>query len=137
MENINEFREIQNAVDKLLNVKTVAKRKKRNESDKKRELFFTIVQNVEEILVRQNLLYADIQIDFSAYDEKFFQIIDQLLDLNFGPKGAHLIGYYLYDRMNPDGTINPILTEDGRELILTDPYQLWELLKAVNPKISE
>lgn len=137
MDNINEFREIQNAVDKLLSVKTVTKRKKKNESDKKRELFFTVVQNVEELLVRQNLLYADMQIDFSAYDEKFFQIIDQLLDLNFGPKGAHLIAYYLYDRVNPDGTINPILTEDGRELLLTDPYQLWELLNAINPKMSE
>lgn len=134
MENLNEFREIQNAVDKLLNVKTIAKRKNKAESDKKRELFFQIIQNLEELNVRQHLLYADINVDFSKYDDQFFNVIDQLLDLNFGTKVSNLIAFYLYDRMNPDGSVNPILTEDGREIILTDPYQLWELIKAVSDK---
>lgn len=137
MEELNEFRQIQNAVDKLLNVKSVAKRKKKNDSDKKREIFFQIIQGIEELHVRQHILYADMKIDFGNYDELFFTVIDNLLELNFGPKIAHLIGFYLYDRLNPDGSINPLMTEDGRELILHDPYQLWELIKAVNPKISE
>ena len=137
MDELNEFRNIQNAVDKILNVKTVTKRKKKNESEKKRELFFQIIQSIDELHIRQNLLYADIRVDFSSYDEQFFNIIDQLLDISFGTKGAHLIGFYLYDRINPDGSINPILTEDGREILLQDPYQLWELLKALNPKLAE
>jgi hypothetical protein len=137
MQDQNEFRQIQNAVDKLLNVKTIAKRKKKGDSDKKRELFFQIIQNIEEIHVRQNLLYADIKVDFGNYDEPFFTIIDQLIELHFGPKSAHLIGFYLYDRMNADGSINALLTDDGHELFLQDAYQLWELLKAVNPKLAE
>lgn len=133
----NKFREIQNAVDQLLNVKSIAKRKKKSDNDKKREMFCLIIQSIEEINVRQNLLYADMRIDFSTYDEKFFTVIDSLLEISFGKQCLDLIGFYLYDRFAADGTMNPILTEDGRELYLKDPYDLWDLMKLINKKISE
>lgn len=133
----NKFREIQNAVDQLLNVKSIAKRKKKSDNDKKREMFCLIVQSIEEINVRQNLLYADMRIDFSTYDEKFFMVIDSLIEISFGKQCLDLIGFYLYDRFNADGTMNPIMTEDGRELYLKDPYDLWDLMILVNRKIAE
>ena len=137
MSSTDDFKEIQSAVDQILKVKSTTKRKKKNNSDKKRELFFQIIHNIEELHVRQNLLYSDIGVDFGAYDEKYFTLIDQLLDMSFGAKGTHLIGYYLYERINPDGSINPIVTEDGTEIYLDDPYKLWELLKAISPKIED
>jgi hypothetical protein len=137
MEELNEFRQIQNAVDQLLNVKTVTKRKKKSEIDKKRELFFQVIQTVEELHIRQSLMFVDLKIDFSHYDEQFFSAIDALLVIAFGNKCAELIAFYLYDRINQDGSINPILTEEGTEILLQDPYQLWDLLLVLNPKISE
>jgi hypothetical protein len=133
----NKFREIQNAVDQLLNVKSIAKRKKKNDNEKKRESFFQIIQTIEELNIRQNLLYADMKIDFSTYDEKFFTIIDSLIQINFGKHCSELIGFYLYDRFADDGSINPILTEDGREIFLNNPYELWDLMKLVNKKIID
>lgn len=132
MENLNEFREIQTAVDGILNVNSVAKRKKKNESEKKRELFFQIIHSMEEMNVRQNILFADLSLDFSSYDEMFFKVIDQLLLLHFGKKAANLIDFYLYQRINPDGTINPVYSENGDELFINDAYQLWDLIQAVN-----
>lgn len=137
MEDINKFREIQNAVDHLLNVKSVAKRKKKNENDKKREIFFQLINSIDQINVRQALLFADLRVDFSTYDEKFFEVIDGLIQMSFGKQCADLIGFYLYDRFNVDGSMNPILTEDGRELYLNDPYELWDLMKLINKKIIE
>lgn len=137
MEDINKFREIQNAVDHLLNVKSVAKRKKKNENDKKREIFFQLINGIDHINVRQSLLFADLRVDFSTYDEKFFEVIDGLIHMSFGKQCADLIGFYLYDRFNTDGSMNPILTEDGRELYLNDPYELWDLMKLINKKIIE
>lgn len=137
MEDINKFREIQNAVDQLLNVKSVAKRKKKNENDKKREIFFQLINSIDQINVRQALLFADLRVDFSTYDEKFFEVIDGLIQMSFGKQCSDLIGFYLYDRFNTDGSMNPILTEDGRELYLKDPYELWDLMKLINKKIIE
>ena len=137
MEDINKFREIQNAVDHLLNVKSVAKRKKKNENDKKREIFFQLINSIDQINVRQSLIFADLRVDFSTYDEKFFEVIDGLIHMSFGKQCSDLIGFYLYDRFNVDGSMIPILTEDGRELYLNDPYELWDLMKLINKKIIE
>jgi hypothetical protein len=137
MDELNKFREIQSAVDQLLNIKSIAKRKKKSDNDKKRETFFYTINTIEELNIRQNLLYADLKVDFSSYDERFYQIIDSMMHLAFGKQCTDLIGFYLYDRINPDGTMNPILTEDGRELFLNDPYELWDLMRLVNPKIIE
>lgn len=137
MEDINKFREVQNAVDHLLNVKSVAKRKKKTENDKKRELFFELINNIDQINLRQSLIFADLRVDFSTYDEKFFEVIDSLFRMSFGKQCTDLIAFYLYDRFNIDGTINAVITEDGSELYLNDPYQLWDLMKLVNKKIIE
>lgn len=131
MESLNEFREIQTAVDAILNVKSIAKRKKKNDSEKKRELFFQIIHSMEEMNVRQSILFADLTLDFSSYDEMFFKVIDQLILLHFGKKAANLIDFYLYERINPDGTINPVYSENGDELYINDAYQLWDLIQVI------
>ena len=137
MEELNKFREIQNAVDQLLNIKSVTKRKKKSSNDKKRESFFQIINTIDELNVRQNLLYAEMGVDFSSYDERYYNIIDMLIALSFGKQCTDLIGFYLYERINVDGSINPIITEDGRELYLQDAYELWDLMRLINPKIAD
>jgi len=82
-------------------------------------------------------MYIDLQLDFTTYDESFLDIIDALIILHFGKEGAELIAYYLWDRVNPDGTINALLSEDGVEIILETVNDLWNLLLRVNPKYGE
>lgn len=132
-----EYKQVQLAVDDILGTKTLIRRKRKSVLDKKRELFFNVIVIMEEIFVRQNLVYADLNLDFTNYDEKFFTIIDMLLYMNFGKQCMELIGFYLYDRVNTDGTINPILVNDSEELILNNPTDLWNLMCKVNPKIDE
>jgi len=64
----NAYKQIQSAVDNILNVSTIVRRKKKTESDKKRELFFQIITAIEEIQVRQNIMYLDLKLDFANYD---------------------------------------------------------------------
>jgi hypothetical protein len=129
--------EIQSAINELLNVKSLIRKKKKTQSDKKKELFISIVNAIEQVTNRQNLMYIDLQLDFTTYDESFLDIIDALIILHFGKEGAELIAYYLWDRVNPDGTINALLSEDGVEIILETVHDLWNLLLRVNPKYGE
>ena len=62
-------------------------------------------------------------------------VIDSLIYMNFGKDSAELISYYLWDRMNPDGSINPIFDEEDKEILIQDPYELWDLLCKLNPKL--
>jgi hypothetical protein len=132
-----DFKEIQIAVDGILNVKSYVRRKKRTELDKKKEMFVQMMNSMEEITIRQALMYADMDIDIFKYDEKFLSIIDLMYYLHFGDACSDIIAFYLYDRQNPDGTLNPILDENDTEIILQNPYDLWNLLVMINPKIQD
>ena len=131
----NDFKNVQSAIDGLLNVKCLVRRKKKTEENKKKEMFAQIINGLEDSIIRTNIALIDFGLDYSKYDETFLSIIDVLIYMNFGKDAAELISYYIYDRMNPDGTINPIYDEDEKEIIIEDPYQLWDLLSKLNPKI--
>ncbi len=115
-----EYKQVQLGVDSILGTKTLIRRKRKSVLDKKRELFFNVILMMEELFVRQNLVYADLNLDFTNYDEKFFTIIDMLLYMNFGKQCMELIAFYLYDRVNADGTINPLLINDDGTTLESD-----------------
>jgi hypothetical protein len=133
----DNFKEVQTAVDNMLNVKSYVRRKKKTQSDKKKEMFVQMINSLDEIFVRQGLMYADMDMDMFKYDEKFLAVIDVMLYFHFGEACSDVIAFYLYDRRNPDGTLNPILDDNDTEIILENPYDLWNLLIMVNPKIQD
>lgn len=132
-----ELTEIQMAINEILDVKSQIRRKKKTQSDKKRELFISIINSIEGLINRQNLMFADLQVDFTKYDDAFLDTIDALIVLHFGKEGAELIVYYLWDRLAPDGSINPLLNESNEEIVLTTAEDLWNLLVSVNPRYGE
>ena len=129
--------EIQAAVNELLDVKCLIRKKKKNQVDKKKELFISIISSIEQIINRQNLMYAELNLDLTNYDESFLDIIDALIFLHFGKDGAELISYYLWDRLDPEGQINTLTDEDGKEIILENAQDLWNLLIKSNPRYGE
>lgn len=129
--------EIQVAINEILNVKSLIRRKKKNQTDKKKELFVSIINAIEQIAVRQNLMYADLQLDFTNYDEAYLEIIDALIILHFGKEGAELIAFFLWERSNPDGSINQLFDEDGTLVPMDTANDLWNALLLMNPKYGE
>jgi hypothetical protein len=131
-----DYKQIQLGVESIINTKTLIRRRKKSSSDKKRETFFTLITSIEELNVRQNIMYADLSLDFSNYDEKFFTVIDTLLYLHFGNQCTDVIGFYLYDRFNSDGSVNPLIINDTEEIFLDTPYDLWNIMCQINPKLD-
>jgi len=114
----------------------LVRRKKKKTADKKRELFISIINSIDSVNTRQHLMYTDLQLDFTNYDEPFHEIIDALIILNFGKEGADLISWYLWDRINPDGAINELVDQDGNSFALETPQELWNLLLTINPSLN-
>jgi hypothetical protein len=135
---MERYSELKVAIDTLLKTNSVVRRKKRSESEKKLELFKQIIYSLEEVQTRSYLAGYELSIDLSNYDEKFLEIIDGLLYINYGKDCYDLITFYLLDRINPeDGTINPvIIDETGEEVLLNSPYDLYNLMRRVNPNIE-
>ena len=128
----NSLSEIQVAINEILNVKSLIRRKKKTQVEKKKELFISIVNSIEQIINRQNLMYAELNLDLAKYDESFLDVIDALLVLHFNKYGADLINYYLWERLAPDGEINPLVDSEGQEIYLQNAEELWNLLTLVS-----
>jgi hypothetical protein len=131
------YKAIQLAVDSLLNAQSTVRRKKRTQSDRRKECFFAIINLLEETIVRSNIAYQELQIDLFKFEDKYIQIIDMLMFMNFGEDCMDMISFYLYDRTNDDGTINVIQSLDGQEIEMNNPYDLWNVIVSINPKIDE
>jgi hypothetical protein len=129
--------EIQTAINQILNVKSMIRRKKKTQEEKKKELFISIINSIEQIINRQNLMYTELDLDLTKYDDTFLDTIDALIVLHFGKEGAEIVGYYLWDRVSPDGSIMPLLDTDDREIYLESAQDLWNLLLAINPSYGD
>jgi len=134
MDNEKHAEGIKKSIDGIIGVDTFLKRKKKNEDDQHRERFEKIIQTLEEIEVRGMILGNDLKLDFTEYDEKFYSVIDSLFHMHFGKEGAEVIFFYLYERINPDGSPNGIMNDEGEVIELTSPTDLWYLLKALQDR---
>lgn len=127
----NDYTEIQVAVNEVLNVKSLVRRKKKSVVEKKRELFITIINSIEQVINRQSLMYFDLDLDLTKYDESFLEIIDALLLLHFGKECVELVDFYLRDRKTVTGEITPLVDTDGNEIFLNNPEELWNLIQLI------
>jgi hypothetical protein len=83
------------------------------------------------------MLELDYGFNTAKYDESFYRIIDSLFHLHFSVESTELILFYLYDRINPDGSINPILDINGKDIILHDVDDLWFLVDKIESELKK
>lgn len=108
------------------------KRKRKSDITIRKELFISIINNIEAALNRQELLFADFRLDWTTYNELFFNIIDDLIFLEFGNTGLELIDFYLYGKENTDGSENQLVDKDDNVIPLNSAEDLWNLIKTIN-----
>ena len=76
-----DISQIQDQINNIIGINTTVTRRKKNNEDIKHELFVNIITQIELAVNRSALTRAELGIDFTEYDEVFFQIIDNLLFL--------------------------------------------------------
>ncbi len=124
----NGFDDIKKAVDQLLKINSTVKRKRKAYIDKQKDLFISIIMALQAVQTRTALTQADLKLDFSSYDEMFLQIIDSLILLHFGKEGYELITFYLYEKINPDGTVNELFDDNEKIVPSETPSDIWNIL---------
>jgi len=124
----NQYLDIKKAVDALLKINSTVKRKKKAYLDKQKDLFIGIIITLQASQTREFLTQTELKLDFSSYDEMFLQIIDSLLLLHFGKEGYEVISFYLYEKFNPDGTVNELFDEEEKIVPSTTPGDIWNIL---------
>lgn len=122
------YDDIKKAVDQLLKVNSTVKRKKKAYLDKQKDLFISIIMAMQATQIRTSLVSSELKVDFSTYDEMFLQLIDSLILLHFGKDGFEVINFYLYDKFNPDGSVNELYDEEDKVVPSETPEDIWIIL---------
>jgi hypothetical protein len=99
-------------------------------SDK--EVFVRIVERLDKCWTDSNGLYENFKISILEYEEGYYQIIEDLLIVNYGPWKTELILWYIFGRFDTDGNLYPLLVQtkgkEDEEVFLKTPTQLWNFL---------
>lgn len=128
---------IKQSIENIIGSDTVLKRKKKTEEDLNRESFEKIIQLMDEIQVRDVLMMADLGLDYSKYNEKFYEVIDRMFGLYFGAEAAEIIFFYIYERINPDGSVNELADQNNQPVALNSPSDLWYLVNHIKNKTKK
>jgi len=128
---------IKQSIESIIGTDTTLRRKRKTEEDLNRESFEKIMLLMDEIQVRSALLHSELGLDYSNYDEKFYEIIDRMFALNFGKEAAEIIFFYVYERINPDGTINELLDQNNEVIPINSPSDLWYLINHIKNKTKK
>jgi hypothetical protein len=128
---------IKQSIEDIIGTDTVLRRKRKTEEDLNRESFEKIMLLMEEIQVRSALLHSELGLDYSNYDEKFYEIIDRMFTLSFGKEAAEIIFFYVYERINPDGSINNLVDQNNEVVPINSPSDLWYLVNHIKNKTKK
>jgi len=128
---------VKNTIDNLIGASTTLKRRRKTEEDFNKEKFETIVRTLEEVEVRSTLLEEDFNLGLQKYDDKFYLIIDTLLELYIGKEGMQLVDFYLFGRINDDGSTNEIMDSHGNIVPLENPSDLWYAIQFIKSNPSK
>ena len=128
MNSNNSYDDIKKAIDALLKINSTVKRKKKAYIDKQKDLFTSIILALQAAQTRTILTQTELKLDFSSYDEMYLQIVDSLILLHFGKEGYELISWYLYEKINPDGSFNELFDDEGKIVPSTTPNDIWNIL---------
>jgi hypothetical protein len=127
----HHFGKVKESIENIIKANTSVKRKKKTKEDIDRLLFNRIVNNMITLEGRTVVATNELGLNFSQYDESFYNIIDDLIQLYFGNQAAELVYFYIYERINPDGSINELTDKDNNIISLNSINDLWDLVSNV------
>jgi len=127
---------LEEGFEKLFNSSVIIKKQRRNKALKKKALFISLIDQYEKSISKSMKLQAEFAIDLFDYEESFYSVIDKLMLLMWGANVYELVTFYLYERINLDGSPNYLIetNENGedKEIYLNTSEDLYNYLIKVD-----
>ena len=108
-----------------------------NPIDMKRKIFVEIVTKLREIEDRRDFMEDEIGMDMSTYEDKFFEVIENLFKLSFNKPQLALIQLYMYQLVPDkewDGTLEVKLAGVLEVVDFKTPEQVWNVITKIPSK---
>ncbi len=124
---------VRGALKKVYNLRYRIVTKKPDKETMNKKLFVDTVKIIKEIETRRDFLESEIGMNVTQYEDKFFQVFENLLRIAFSKEQINLLNLYIYE-LSPDkewdGTI-VLKTKQNKEetVAFKTPEQVWEVIK--------
>lgn len=96
-----------------------------------RKIFIDVIKRLREIEDRRDFMVEEIGLDVTAYEDKFFDVIENLFKLCFNKQQLQLIQLYLYT-LAPDkqwdGTITIEYNKKEQIVSFREPKDVWNVI---------
>ena len=128
-------KKIKKYIDEILNTKSSLTAKRPVKRDRLRNLFCTMLNEIQFVNARAVGMKHDFNVDFTEYDESFFRVIESLMKLHFTEKQRSMINWWLYDKFLPSGDVLILNDNETHEEIPTEtPEDIWDLLQELKKR---
>lgn len=97
-----------------------------------KRIFIEIMNSLRKIEDRRDFMEAEIGMDMTAYEDEFFQVIENLFKLSFSKPQLALIQMYLYQLVPDkdwDGTITIEINKEEKSVNFKTPEDVWAVIK--------
>jgi hypothetical protein len=99
-----------------------------------KKLFTEIIKGLKKIEDRRDFMQEEIGMDMTAYEDQFFQVIENLMKLHFNKEQLALIQLYLYQLVPDkdwDGTIT--IQKGNKEEVVPfkQPIDVWNVVSSL------
>ncbi len=106
----------------------------RNKEAMNRELFVEVLKLLKEINDRTDFVASEIGMDITAYEDKFFRVIENLMRMNFNKEQVFLIELYLNEidyneKEEWDGFISVTVGKKEQKIAFRTPEDVWEAIQ--------
>jgi len=96
-----------------------------------RKIFIDVIKRLREIEDRRDFMVEEIGLDVTAYEDKFFEVIENLFKLCFNKQQLQLIQLYLYT-LAPDkqwdGTITIEYNKKEQIVSFRETKYVWNVI---------
>ena len=131
----DNVRKIKSYIDDILGTKSSLKEKLPSKKSYEKELFCTMLRDLQFVNSRTMGMKHDYKINMMDYDDPFYTSIENLLKLHYTQEQQNLINWWLYDKFLPTGETLILTHKDTEEIIPSDtPADIWDLIQEQNEK---
>ena len=121
---------IKSYIDDILGTKSSLKDKLPSKISYKKELFCTMLRDLQFVNARTMGMKHDYKINMMDYDDPFYTAIECLIKSNYTQEQQNVINWWLYDKFLPTGEVLVLTNKETEEIIPSDtPEDVWDLIQ--------
>lgn len=99
-----------------------------------KKLFIEIIESLKKIEDRRDFMQEEIGMDMTAYEDQFFNVIENLMKLHFNKEQLAIIQLYLYQLVPDkdwDGTITIEQDKKEKTVPFKQPSDVWNVVTSL------